>query len=75
MEKEIYYHCPEHGQYEKNEGMYCTKCGKKLILAPNCNICGCSFWIHDKFCKKCGTSRDEATKPLTMPEEEEGKEG
>ena len=48
-----------------NDLTFCNKCGTKLVLRPqttNCEQCGATIAIMDKFCEGCGLPRADALK-------------
>lgn len=48
-----------------NDLNFCNKCGTKLVLRPqttNCEQCGATIAIMDKFCEGCGLPRADALK-------------
>jgi len=40
-------------------GVYCSQCGTELVAMPVCR-CGVKIYPSDKFCRSCGSPREEA---------------
>jgi len=54
------YSCPEcDGAVDVEEQEYCSNCGAKLQLGPNCPGCGEEVLGTDDFCSSCGESLDD----------------